>query len=102
MFLFNKYFKINKLMFFVKRHKKYLINHFVFKKSVYFFFQQISILLYTYLFFKPLKFNLSNVFRVNIYNLYNNDISNYLIYNNNKKNKFFLKNIPLMSFFLIN
>lgn len=37
-------------MFFFKRHKKLLINHFVFKKSVYWVFKKIAIRLYYYLF----------------------------------------------------
>lgn len=36
-FLFNKYLRLNKLTFLKKRHRKLMINHFVFKKSVYFF-----------------------------------------------------------------
>ena len=55
-FLFNKYLRLNKLTFFiktfilynikVKRYKKLMINHFVFKKSVYFFIKHFYYLLF--------------------------------------------------------
>ncbi len=56
-FLFNKYLRRNKLNFFIKRHRKLMINHFIFKKSVYFFFKQISYLLYFFIYKKKYIFN---------------------------------------------
>ena len=64
--MFNKHLKKYKLFFFFKRHQKYLINHFIFKKSVYFFYQKIPFMLYLYLYKKnTISLSIDNLFTIN-------------------------------------
>ena len=85
-FFFNQFFNSNKLLFFIQRHKKLLINHFIFKKSVYFTFKYISFLLFFYLYKNNIKHQLNKLFIINISK---NTFRNLTFFK--KKNKLFLK-----------
>jgi len=99
MFIFNKYFNFSKLFFYIKKHKKFLINHFIFKKSVYFFFQKISFFIYYFIFKNDNILYLKNLFKIKLkYNSFNYIDFNTYIDDLNKNNNFY-KNLIYQNYY---
>ena len=112
MFLFNKYFRLNKLMFFIRRHRTYLINHFLFKKSVFLLYKHFSLLLFRYVYtyrtsnFQLFKTNINtpysligDSFKLKYYikNYYN--LINYYINNFNYSNQSYYRKVNLIHYY---
>lgn len=99
LFFYKQRLKRNKLFYYFRKHKRYLINHFLLKKSAYFLFKKISNKIYFFFFkFRRFKINYFKQFYVNVPIIDYKNMSSYSFFCNlnwNVNRLFFFKLINM-------